>query len=110
MTTDSTPQFTSDTAGREQPTIELVDVYVVHRLRSGSLLHPDTIRAVDGVSVSVRRGEVLGIVGESGSGKSTLARVMTGLQPVTSGHVFFDGQPLRRGGTASKQLGRKVSV
>lgn len=110
MTTDSTPQFTSDDAGRQQPTIELVDVHVVHQLRSGSLLHPDTIRAVDGVSVSVRRGEVLGIVGESGSGKSTLARVMTGLQPVTSGHVFFDGQPLRRGGAARKQLGRKVSV
>src|SRR5699024_10767156 len=77
---------------------------------SGGLLHPDTIRAVDGVSVSVRRGEVLGVVGESGSGKSTLARVMTGLQPVTSGDVVFDGQPLRRGRSARKTLGRKASV
>jgi peptide/nickel transport system ATP-binding protein len=96
--------------GREAPTIELRDVHVVHRLRSGGLLHPDTIRAVDGVSVSVRRGEVLGIVGESGSGKSTLARVMTGLQPVTSGEVLFDGRPLGRGRTGRKELGRKVSV
>src|SRR5699024_5338231 len=95
---------------RSTPTIELRDVHVVHRLRSGGLLHPDTIRAVDGVSVSVRRGEVLGVVGESGSGKSTLARVMTGLQPVTSGDVIFDGQPLRRGRSARKTLGRKVSV
>src|SRR5699024_6349352 len=95
---------------RSTPTIELRDVHVVHRLRSGGLLHPDTIRAVDGVSVSVRRGEVLGVVGESGSGKSTLARVMTGLQPVTSGDVVFDGQPLRRGRSARKTLGRKVSV
>ena len=79
-----------------QPTIQLHDVHVVHRLRSGSLLRPDTVRAVDGVSVSVRRGEVLGVVGESGSGKSTLARVMTGLQPVTAGHVLFDGKPLGR--------------
>ena len=95
---------------RSTPTIELRDVHVVHRLRSGGLLHPDTIRAVDGVSVSVRRGEALGVVGESGSGKSTLARVMTGLQPVTSGDVVFDGQPLRRGRSARKTLGRKVSV
>ena len=100
----------ADDAGRPAPTIELRDVHVVHRLRTGGLLHPDTIRAVDGVSLGVRRGEVLGIVGESGSGKSTLARVMTGLQPVTSGEVLFDGTPLGRGRAARRQLGRKVSV
>ena len=110
MTASSTPHPAPDDAGQRRPTIELRDVHVVHRLRSGSLLHPDTVRAVDGVSVSVRRGEVLGIVGESGSGKSTLARVMTGLQPVTSGQVFFDGTPLGRGRAARKELGRKVSV
>ncbi|WP_193104886.1 ABC transporter ATP-binding protein [Brachybacterium sp. FME24] len=92
------------------PTIELQDVHVVHKLRTGSLLHPDTIRAVDGVSVSVRRGEVLGIVGESGSGKSTLARVMTGLQPVTSGSVLFDGRPFSRSRARRRELGRTVSV
>ena len=100
----------ADDAGRPAPTIELRDVHVVHRLRTGGLLHPDTIRAVDGVSLGVRRGEVLGIVGESGSGKSTLARVMTGLQPVTRGEVLFDGTPLGRGRAARRQLGRKVSV
>ena len=100
----------ADDAGRPAPTIELRDVHVVHRLRTGGLLHPDTIRAVDGVSLGVRRGEVLGIVGESGSGKSTLARVMTGLQPVTRGEVLFDGTPLGRGRAARKRLGRKVSV
>ena len=110
MTAPSSPQSTSEDPERRQPTIELRDVHVVHRLRSGSLLHPDTVRAVDGVSVSVRRGEVLGIVGESGSGKSTLARVMTGLQPVTSGQVCFDGEPMGRGRVARKELGRKVSV
>lgn len=113
MTAHTTPSAAAggpDGAGRPEPTIELRDVHVVHRLRSGSLLRPDTIRAVDGVSVSVRRGEVLGIVGESGSGKSTLARVMTGLQPVTSGHVMFDGQTLGHGRAARKELGRKVSV
>ncbi|MGP9538719.1 ABC transporter ATP-binding protein [Brachybacterium sp. AOP43-C2-M15] len=114
MTTENSPSFSSDVpadgSARPVPTIELQDVHVVHRLRSGGLLHPDTIRAVDGVSVSVRRGEVLGIVGESGSGKSTLARVMTGLQPVTSGHVLFDGKALGRGRGARRALGRNVSV
>lgn len=95
---------------RPAPTIELHDVHVVHKLRTGSLLRPDTIRAVDGVSVSVRRGEVLGIVGESGSGKSTLARVMTGLQPVTSGTVLFDGRPFGRSRARRRDLGRTVSV
>ncbi|HJB10415.1 MAG TPA: ATP-binding cassette domain-containing protein [Candidatus Brachybacterium merdavium] len=92
------------------PVIELTDVHVVHKLRTGGLLRPDTIRAVDGVSASVRRGEVLGVVGESGSGKSTLARVMTGLQPVTSGKVHFHGRPMRRSRGTRKELGRTVSV
>lgn len=110
MTTDPAPQASSEDAATIAPTIELQDVHVVHRLRTGGLLHPDTIRAVDGVSVSVRRGEVLGVVGESGSGKSTLARVMTGLQPVTSGSVLFNGQAMARGRAARKELGRNVSV
>ena len=110
MTHASPPSVPAGQAGRPAPTIELRDVHVVHRLRTGGLLHPDTIRAVDGVSLGVRRGEVLGIVGESGSGKSTLARVMTGLQPVTRGEVLFDGTPLGRGRAARRQLGRKVSV
>jgi peptide/nickel transport system ATP-binding protein len=110
MTTQPLASSAPGGSAAVRPTIELRDVHVVHRLRSGSLLNPDTVRAVDGVSVSVRRGEVLGIVGESGSGKSTLARVMTGLQPVTHGEVLFDGAPLGRGRAARKDLGRKVSV
>ncbi|GAA1484279.1 ABC transporter ATP-binding protein [Brachybacterium fresconis] len=110
MTTPSAPQSVSERTGGNPPTIELQDVHVVHKLRTGGLFHPDTIRAVDGVSVSVRRGEVLGIVGESGSGKSTLARVMTGLQPVTSGNVLFNGEPMQRGRARRKELGRTVSV
>lgn len=95
--------------GRE-PVIELRDVSVVHTLRTGSILKPDTIRAVDTVSATVHRGEVLGIVGESGSGKSTMARVMVGLQPVTEGSVLFHGKALGRSRRARKQLGRTVSV
>ncbi len=52
------------------------------------------LRAVDGVSFSIRRGETLALVGESGCGKSTIARLLVGLYPLTRGSITFDGQPL----------------
>jgi peptide/nickel transport system ATP-binding protein len=53
-------------------------------------------RAVDEVSLTVRRGETLALVGESGSGKTTLARLVLGLSPVTAGSITFDGHVLSR--------------
>ncbi|MBI2304957.1 MAG: ATP-binding cassette domain-containing protein [Chloroflexi bacterium] len=51
-----------------------------------------SVQAVDKISFTIRRGETLGMVGESGCGKTTLARVILGLMPATSGHVYFDGE------------------
>jgi peptide/nickel transport system ATP-binding protein len=54
------------------------------------------LRAVDGVSFTINRGETLSLVGESGCGKSTVARLICGLYTPTSGSILFDGQDLAK--------------
>jgi peptide/nickel transport system ATP-binding protein len=60
----------------------------------GAGLHDVVINAVDGVSLSLDEGEVVGLVGESGCGKSTLGRIIAGLIPPSEGTVTFRGRPL----------------
>ena len=53
---------------------------------------PSTVRAIDGVSLDIYEGEVVGLVGERGCGKSSLAKVLMNLYPADSGDVYFKGK------------------
>ena len=69
------------------------------------------VRAVDGISFSVARGETLGIVGESGCGKSTTARLITRLIEPDGGEVLFDGEGVGQyGGLALREFRRKLQM
>jgi peptide/nickel transport system ATP-binding protein/oligopeptide transport system ATP-binding protein len=79
--------------------------------RSGSLRASGVVRAVDGVSFDLRRGETLGVVGESGCGKSTLARTLVGLERPTSGSVRFgDTEVHTVRGRELRALRRRVQI
>jgi oligopeptide transport system ATP-binding protein len=83
----------------------LVSLFTVRDLH----VHYGAARAVDGVSLEWRDGEVLGVVGESGCGKSTLARAMLGLVPAAGGAVEVDGAPVT-GRAALRALRRRVQM
>lgn len=76
------------------PLIEIQDLSVTFNPSGGWLGNRTPVSALDGISLSVPRGEVMGIVGESGSGKSTLAKVIVGLVPVDKGRLYFNSQVL----------------
>ena len=84
------------------PILQLNDVKTHFPVESGFLFkkHAGIVKAVDGVSLDVMPGEVLGLVGESGCGKSTLARTIMQLLPATAGTVILEGKNLTRGSAA----------
>ncbi|HEX2470315.1 MAG TPA: oligopeptide/dipeptide ABC transporter ATP-binding protein [Candidatus Limnocylindrales bacterium] len=91
MTTTMELPHTAPSAG--QPNlVEVEDLKVHFPIRSGIFqTEVGTVKAVDGITFQVRKGETLGLVGESGCGKSTTGRAMIRLREPTSGKVTFDG-------------------
>ncbi|MDQ3964317.1 MAG: ATP-binding cassette domain-containing protein [Actinomycetota bacterium] len=79
---------------RDKALVHVDDLYVYFPIRYGVLFdrHVGDVKAVDGVTLSITRGETLGLVGESGCGKTTTGRAILRLVEPTSGHVYFDGK------------------
>ncbi|WP_421359606.1 dipeptide ABC transporter ATP-binding protein [Agrobacterium rosae] len=79
-------------------------------IRSGLSQPVAVVKAVDGVSITVNRGEVVGLVGESGSGKSTLGRMAAGITVPTSGAIRLNGQPVMSAGRSPSKITTRIQT
>ncbi len=93
-------------ASSDDIALELCALTRVYQLKRGLFRAPGQIKAVDDVSLRIRKGETLGLVGESGCGKSTLAKMLLGLLAPTSGNVLINGREIDPG--RRKALARSV--
>ena len=96
----------------QKPLLEIRGLQTWYPIKKGLLARTvGHVRAVDGVSLDLHRGETLGLVGESGCGKSTLARTVLRLERPRSGHVRLNGQDvLALRGSALRNFRRTVQV
>jgi peptide/nickel transport system ATP-binding protein len=100
----------NDVTAKATPLLEIRDLKVHYPIRGGVLNKVQgSIRAIDGISLSINRGETYGLVGESGSGKTTLGRAILGLAPISAGQILFDGESLpERVEKRSKKLRMRI--
>ena len=74
--------------------LRVEDLKIYYPVAGSGFGKKEFVKAVDGVTFEVKKGEVFGIVGESGCGKSTLGRGVCKLENLTSGHVYLDGEDI----------------
>jgi peptide/nickel transport system ATP-binding protein/oligopeptide transport system ATP-binding protein len=97
----------------QTPLIQVRDLVKHFPITSGILLRRQVgaVKAVDGVSFDVMRGETLGVVGETGCGKSTTAKLLVRLLDATAGTISFEGEDItRRKGSGLKALRREMQM
>jgi oligopeptide transport system ATP-binding protein len=82
------------TTNEKETLISMQDLQVHYRLGGGLFSHAKVVKAVDGVSLDIKKGETLGLVGESGCGKSTLGKAILRLTEPTGGKVLYNGKDL----------------
>lgn len=90
----------------DEPIIRTVDVRKTYRVSAGTFKGKRSLHAVNGVSISVKRGSVLGLVGESGCGKSTMAKMILRLEDITGGEIYMNGKPVSS--VSRKHIARNV--
>ena len=96
-----------------EPILEVTDLVKHFPVRVGVLFKRTIghVKAVDGVSFTLNKGETLGVVGESGCGKSTLAQVLMRLEPPTSGGAKFEGRDMfAMRGSELRKLRRDIQI
>jgi oligopeptide transport system ATP-binding protein len=80
--------------GEQNKLLEIKDLKKHFNVKGGGVNKKQTVKAVDGVSLDIFKGETLGLVGESGCGKTTLGRTIIRLYEPTSGSIIYDGKPI----------------
>ena len=92
-----------------QPTLAVESLVTHFPIRNSFGLRIGWLRALDGVTLDVAAGEVLGVVGESGCGKSTLGKTLCGIHPASGGRIVFQGEDATNAGSAqARQLRREL--
>ncbi|WP_417667556.1 dipeptide ABC transporter ATP-binding protein [Roseibium sp.] len=91
--------------------LKVRDLYRTYEIKGGFFKKASTLTAVKGVSFDVERGSTLAVVGESGCGKSTLARMLTMIDPQSSGTIEVDGLPIDIDNTGiSREMRQSVQI
>lgn len=86
--------------------LETRDITKTYNVSAGPFKAKKNLKAVNGVSLAIPKGSILGLVGESGCGKTTIAKMILGLEPVTSGELFICNEQVSRLG--HKDIAKKI--